>query len=94
MSGNEAERRVLAADAAHRTKDEVKVGQIWTARISGRLVEVQIVAAEYRDGFRRLSPGGYSRPGRQTWEAKNLSTGKTITIKSATKLRRLVKEAE
>ena len=52
-------------------KREIRVGAVYCARISGRLVPVQIT--------------GESRYG--GWDAINRKTGRTVRIKSAAKLR-------
>ena len=58
------------------TKD-IKLGGRYTAKISGRVVEVQI-SDEHPNGG---------------WTAKNLKTSKTVRIRSARKLRSAVGEA-
>jgi hypothetical protein len=57
-------------------QDLVLVGSRWWARVTGRMVVVQIEAIDYS----RLT-------GRWRAEALNLSTGKRITIRSAQRLR-------
>jgi len=52
-------------------KNEVKIGSVYTAKVSDKLVEVRI------DGENRH--GG--------WDAVNLSTGKKVRIKSPARLR-------
>lgn len=52
-------------------KDEVKVGGLYTAKVSDKLVSVRIDSANSRGG----------------WNATNTATGKTIRIKSAQRLR-------
>ncbi len=58
--------------------NEVKVGSVYTARVTCRLVPVRI--------------DGESRHG--GWDATNLSTGKKVRIKSSQKLRGEVKKDE
>ncbi len=58
-------------------KDDVKVGGIYTAKISDRLVSVRIDSAHSKQG----------------WNATNTATGKRIHIKSAQRLRGPAKPA-
>ncbi|GIK15670.1 MAG: hypothetical protein BroJett003_06340 [Planctomycetota bacterium] len=55
-------------------KDEVKIGGVYTAKVSDRIVQVRIDSTN--------SHGG--------WNATNTATGKRIRIKSAQRLRRAV----
>lgn len=55
-------------------KKDVRVGERYTAKVSGRVVVVRIV-------------GEYSYGG---WEARNEETGRTVRIKTAARLRSLV----
>lgn len=59
-------------------KAEVKLGAVYIARVSGKLVEVKIIDVLYNQGPKR----NLTR-----WLAKNLSTGREVMIKSAAKLR-------
>ena len=52
-------------------KNEVKVGHVYKAKVTGKVVPVEIVSANPNGG----------------WEGKNLSTGKPVRIKSAQRLR-------
>ena len=52
-------------------KSEIKIGHVYTAKVMGKIVPVQIVKANPRGG----------------WDGKNLSTGKVVRIKSAQRLR-------
>ena len=52
-------------------KNEVKVGHVYKAKVTGKVVPVEIVSANPNGG----------------WEGKNLSTGKSVRIKSAQRLR-------
>lgn len=52
-------------------KKDVEIGATYTAKISGKIVEVRI--------FEVCTLGG--------WHAVNLKTGRDVRIKSATKLR-------
>jgi hypothetical protein len=52
-------------------KNEVKIGHIYTAKVTDKIVDVRI-DAESRNGG---------------WDATNLATGKKIRIKSPTRLR-------
>jgi hypothetical protein len=52
------------------TKDDVEVGKVYMAKVSGTKVRVQIL--------RRLPSGGF--------KAKNLSTNRTIRIRTAARL--------
>jgi len=57
-------------------KDEIKIGQCYTAKVSDRIVTVRIDSTN--------SHGG--------WNATNTATGKRIRVKSAQRLRRAVTE--
>ena len=52
-------------------KNEVKVGHVYKAKVTGKVVPVEIVSANPNGG----------------WDGKNLSTGKSVRIKSAQRLR-------
>jgi len=52
-------------------KNEVKIGHVYTAKVSDKVVEVRIDGENRRGG----------------WDATNLSTGKRIHIKTAQRLR-------
>lgn len=52
-------------------KDQIKVGEVYTAKVSDKVVSVRIDSENPRGG----------------WNATNLSTGKTIRIKTAQRLR-------
>jgi len=52
-------------------KNEIKIGHVYNAKVTGKIVPVQIVSANPRGG----------------WDGKNLSTGKAVRIKSAQRLR-------
>ncbi len=52
-------------------KSEIKIGHVYNAKVTGKIVPVQIVSANPRGG----------------WDGKNLSTGKSVRIKSAQRLR-------
>ena len=52
-------------------KNEIKIGHVYKAKVSGKIVPVQIVKANPRGG----------------WDGKNLSTGKAVRIKTAQRLR-------
>jgi hypothetical protein len=56
-------------------KKEVEIGAVYTAKISGNVVKVRILG---------VSPYGSG------WAAQNLSTGRSVHIKSARKLRERV----
>ncbi|MCK6483004.1 MAG: winged helix-turn-helix domain-containing protein [Phycisphaerae bacterium] len=53
-------------------KDEVKIGDTYVAKVSGRLVEVRVDSTNRQGG----------------WNATNIATGKRIRLKSAQRLRR------
>lgn len=61
-------------------KDDVQLGQIYLMKVSGTEVPVQIQ--------RRTQSGG-KRNG-TWWIGLNLKTNRTVTIKSAAKLRKLI----
>lgn len=63
------------------TKDSVQVGSVYLAMVSGRLVQVRLNAI--RKGERR----GYGKKNGTFYDVTNLSTGRELTFKSATKLR-------
>lgn len=64
-------------------KYEVKVGSRYAVKIGGRLTTV-VILAEVERGYRRNTTH---------WRARNLSTGREVEIKSATKLICEVKES-
>ena len=55
-------------------KSEVKIGSVYTAKVSDKVVEVRIDAESRHGG----------------WDATNLATGKKVRIKSAQRLRAAV----
>ncbi len=63
---------------------DVCVGQIWIAKVSQKLTEVEILYC--KEG--RLSTF-YSNKARDRWGVKNLKTGRIVEM-TAAKLRRLV----
>jgi len=56
-------------------KDDVKVGGIYLAKVSGKRIKVRIDSVHTQ---------GLS--GRTFWQATNLATGRTVTIRSAQRL--------
>ena len=52
-------------------RHEIKIGHVYTAKVTGKIVPVQIVKANPHGG----------------WDGKNLATGKAVRIKSAQRLR-------
>jgi len=52
-------------------KNEIKIGHVYIAKVTGKVVPVEIVSANPNGG----------------WDGKNLSTGKAVRIKSAQRLR-------
>jgi len=52
-------------------KSEIKIGHVYNAKVTGKIVPVQIVKANPHGG----------------WDGKNLATGKAVRIKSAQRLR-------
>jgi len=58
-------------------KDEVKVGGVYAAKVSDKLVPVRLESENPHGG----------------WNATNLKTGKSVRIKSAQRLREAVTEA-
>ena len=58
-------------------KSDVHIGQQYTAKVTNKLVVVEILADNPHGG----------------WDAKNLATGKTVRIKSAQRLRGFAKQA-
>ncbi len=67
---------------------DVMVGQEYLAKVSGTLQRVRVTRV-----YKRLvySPSRFGNLRSVThWDAKNLATGRTITIKSAQRLRREV----
>jgi len=65
---------------------EVKIGGVYLAKVSGRLVHLRI---DRTDESLSIRYGG-RRSRRQTWYATNLDTGREVFVKSATRLRREV----
>lgn len=57
-------------------KDQIEVGGLYTAKVSDKVVPVRIDSTHSRSG----------------WNATNTTTGKRIHIKSAQRLRRVVRE--
>jgi len=55
-------------------KNEVQVGKQYIAKVSGKLVPIQILEESRRGG----------------WVAKNVATGRTVRVKTAARLRRPV----
>jgi len=62
-------------------QNEVQVGAVYWAKVSGRRVKVKVL-----NEIQLLS-------GRRGWSVKNLSTGRTITVRSAQRLTPLNGEA-
>ena len=58
-------------------KSDVHIGQQYTAKVTNKLVTVEILTDNPHGG----------------WDAKNLATGKTVRIKSAQRLRGFAKQA-
>jgi len=58
-------------------KSEVEPGELYVAKVSGELCTVRL---------------GRPLRGRQGWEAVNLETGRAIIIRSAQRLRGLVRD--
>lgn len=75
-------------------KSEVKEGQVWTARINGRVVQVRVDSIEYHEGYKPqgLYSGRPTRPGHTTYHVTSLVTGRQTSFRSATKFRQLIKE--
>lgn len=69
-------------------KKDVVIGAVYIAKISGNLVEVEILSTMIQRGY------GPNSKDRTHWLAKNLKTGRGVTIKSAAKLRRKVATAD
>lgn len=63
-------------------QSEVTVGETYLARVSGEIVPVKVTRQSYRHGSGRYG-GGL----RAAWEAVNQVTGRSITIRSAQRLR-------
>jgi hypothetical protein len=76
-------------------KKDVVVGQVYVAKISGKLTRVRI---DSEVESRTIGEGGYSgRPKRKIgggWMATNLNTGRQVRIKSAAKLRLHIPQQE
>lgn len=70
---------------------EVQVGQVWTCRISDRIVQVKVTGEVEGSSKDRFRP--YSRTTRARWQVTNLSTNR-ITKVTAAKLRNLIKNAD
>lgn len=72
---------------------EVKIGETYTARVSGVLVPVTILRETTRTTLGKFdySANRWSRREKTGWIARNNSTGREVTIKSAAKLRRIVR---
>jgi hypothetical protein len=64
---------------------DVKVGQTWVAKVSGKLVRVQI--KEELPTRWSSSPRPYGSEKHGGWRAVNLATGKVVWIKSPQRLR-------
>lgn len=62
-------------------KKDVRIGGIYVAKISGKLAVILITAA------RALKAEALRESPRNGWFARNLQTGKNVTIKSHMKLR-------
>ena len=60
-------------------KKDVKVGAVYSAKVSGNLTTVKITGFSEYVGYRGLK--------RNSWKAVNLATGREVLIKSAAKLR-------
>lgn len=70
-------------------QSEVEVGQVWEVRWhDGSIVEVEITGLQR---YPVLSRGGRTTGTKTRYSARNLSTGRNVTIKSAAKLRRRVR---
>ena len=61
-------------------KDDVLVGGVYLANVSGKLCRVKVLSKTLIRGLRRDRVG---------WYAMNLETGRTILIRSAQRLRPL-----
>lgn len=68
--------------------NEIKVGGIYVAKVSGKLTEVRVDEIRERPGFR--SGGKKIRQDRTVYGVTNLKTGRTTTFESAMKFRGVV----
>jgi hypothetical protein len=70
-------------------KANVKVGETYLAKVSGRLQRVKVLreVSSYRE-VGRYALGKHTRLSTE-WDATNIATGRTIRIKSAQRLRPL-----
>lgn len=71
-------------------KSEIKQGEIYQARVSGNLVLVrveEIIEHESRSYTGTFSGNTYKRKAVTRYDCTNLSTGRTIIVKSAARLR-------
>jgi hypothetical protein len=74
-------------------KADVKVGDIFTARVSDKVVKVrvdEIVDNKQVRGLGTLGQRRLYRKASTTYQCTNLSTGRSVTIKSAAKFRQRV----
>jgi len=65
-------------------KNEIKVGGLYRAKVSGKLVTVRVDAIRVRDGYGTMKDT-------TVYDITNLSTGRKTTFKSAVKFRSEVK---
>lgn len=68
-------------------KDQIEIGKVYIAKVSGRLCRVRVTSITKREGYGRTKAT-------TRYDATNLETGREITIKSAAKLRRESPEAK
>lgn len=61
-------------------KSEIKLGGLYKARVSDKIVTVRVEEIYTRDGH------GYTRDG-TSYRCTNLSTGRSVTFRSAAKFR-------
>lgn len=67
---------------------DVCIGQIWTARVSGRIVQVQILSE--KEGRQATA---WTNKGRDRFICKNLQTGRTVEM-TAGKFRNLIEHSK
>ncbi len=74
-------------------KEEIVVGGVYRVQLSGKFTDVRVDSIGKTETFRSSGIYGTRRttPSRTVYGCTNLSTGRQVTIRSATKFRREVK---
>ena len=68
-------------------KSEIKVGGLYLAKVSGKLVTVQVDAIHDVKDTSRYNVSGRPRKASNRYDVTNLSTGRKTTFRSAAKFR-------